>query len=99
VMPAQMIRQSGGEIGSAYVHFSNAAQRIGVYTSSDYVTILRKLLNYWEIDKINGLNDNAEKARDYLMSLPNRFERIAERITIPKAFHHFKWVNANGILT
>jgi acyl-[acyl-carrier-protein] desaturase len=99
VMPAQMIRESGGSIGSSFIKFSNAAQRLGVYTSFDYISILNKLLNYWEIDKMTGLTENAEKARDYLMALPKRLERIAERVVTPTARHEFKWVEANGILT
>jgi acyl-[acyl-carrier-protein] desaturase len=40
--------------------FSDSAQRIGVYTS-DYVEIMQKLISKWEIDKISGLTDEAEK--------------------------------------
>jgi acyl-[acyl-carrier-protein] desaturase len=28
--------------------------------------IMQKLIDKWEIDKISGLTDEAEKARDYL---------------------------------
>ena len=35
------------------------------------------------IDKITGLTAEAEKARDYLMHLPDRMQRITERIVIP----------------
>jgi acyl-[acyl-carrier-protein] desaturase len=46
----------------------------------------------WEIDKITGLTDEAEKARDYLMKLPARMTRVSERMTIPQESHIFKWV-------
>jgi acyl-[acyl-carrier-protein] desaturase len=36
---------------------SDSAQRIGVYTASDYVEIMQKLISKWEIDKISGLTD------------------------------------------
>lgn len=97
VMPASFIRESGGEIASAFVDFSNAAQRIGVYTTQDYIDITRKLVKHWEIDKIQSLNDSAERARDYLMKLPDRLERISERMTVPQTEHQFKWVLANGM--
>ena len=42
VMPAQFMRESGEAVGSAFENFSNAAQRLGVYTTHDYVDILRK---------------------------------------------------------
>ena len=98
VMPAQFIRESGQGIGEAFENFSNAAQRLGVYTTYDYIDILRKLNAYWEIDKMTSLTDQAEKARDYLMHLPGRMARIAERIAIPQDQHKFKWVEANGVL-
>ena len=40
---------------TAFEEFSNTAQRIGVYTSNDYVDILQKLIDRWEIDKITDL--------------------------------------------
>ena len=98
VMPAQFIRESGQGISEAFENFSNAAQRLGVYTTFDYIDILGKLNEYWEIDKITSLTDDAEKARDYLLALPDRMTRIAHRISIPKDQHQFKWVEANGIL-
>ncbi len=92
VMPAHFIRESGQKIGEAFEQFSDSAQRIGVYTANDYVDILRKLIDKWQIDKINGLTSEAEKARDYLMKLPDRMARISERLVIPEESHIFKWV-------
>ncbi|MFH4969154.1 acyl-ACP desaturase [Gaetbulibacter sp. M240] len=91
-MPAHFLRESGGKIGTAFEEFSNTAQRIGVYTSKDYVDILAKLLSRWEIDKISNLTDEAEKARDYLMRLPDRMYRLSDRIKIPENSYEFKWV-------
>jgi acyl-[acyl-carrier-protein] desaturase len=36
---------------------------------------MQKLIDKWEIDKISGLTDEAEKARDYLMKLPGRMAK------------------------
>ena len=98
IMPAQNLRQSGGKMASAFDDFSNAAQRLGVYTTFDYIDILEKLNAHWEISKISGLTDEAEKARDYLLKLPSRMLRIAERIKIPQDANRFKWVEPNGII-
>ncbi|SKB50126.1 acyl-[acyl-carrier-protein] desaturase [Salegentibacter holothuriorum] len=98
VMPAQFLRESGQGIAEAFENFSNAAQRLGVYTTYDYIEILEKLNAYWEIDKMRSLTDEAEKARDYLMKLPDRMRRIAGRMAIPEDQHIFKWVEANGRL-
>ncbi len=91
-MPAQLIRESGEKIGSAFEEFSNAAQRIGVYTALDYVDIMKKLIDKWEIEKVTNLTSEAEKARDYLMKLPERMTRISERLVTPEKEHVFKWV-------
>ena len=92
VMPSHFMRETGEQVGKAFEHFADAAQRLGVYTANDYVDIMRKLISRWSIDKVTGLNDEAERARDYLMKLPDRMQRVAERIVIPETPHIFKWV-------
>ena len=92
VMPAHFLRESGQKIGTAFEQFSDSAQRIGVYTANDYVDIMQKLIDKWEIDKIGGLTDEAEKARDYLMRLPARMAKVSERLVIPEESYIFKWV-------
>jgi acyl-[acyl-carrier-protein] desaturase len=92
VMPAHFLRESGEKISTAFEQFSDSAQRIGVYTAADYIDIMQKLMSRWEIDKITGLTDEAEKARDYLMKLPARMTRISERMVIPQESFIFKWV-------
>jgi acyl-[acyl-carrier-protein] desaturase len=91
-MPAHFLRESGEKISTAFEQFSDSAQRIGVYTAADYVDIMQKLIEKWEIDKISGLTDEAEKARDYLMKLPSRMAKISERLVIPQESYIFKWV-------
>ena len=93
VMPAQFLRESGEKISAAFEHFSDSAQRIGVYTSADYVDILQKLIDRWNVASITNLTPEAEKARDFLMKLPDRMTKISERIVIPKESHIFKWVD------
>ncbi len=93
VMPAMHLRESFCGKGTMFDRFSTVAQRIGVYTGHDYVDILKKLNSAWEIDKITNLTPEAEKARDYLMKLPERMYRITERIVIPDTKYEFKWMN------
>ncbi|WP_298144653.1 acyl-ACP desaturase [Flavobacterium sp.] len=92
VMPAQFLRESGDKISSAFLNFSDSAQRIGVYTANDYVEIMQKLIDKWQIDKLANLTDEAEKARDYLMKLPARMAKVSERLIIPAEATLFKWV-------
>ncbi len=79
VMPAHFLRESGMAKSSAFVHFSEAAQRIGVYTVHDYINILLSLLKEWKIETLTSLNEKGERARDFLMSLPARLTKLAER--------------------
>ena len=91
-MPAHFLRESGQKISTAFEEFSNSAQKAGVYTASDYVEILQKLVDKWQIDKMVNLTDEAEKARDYLMKLPARMAKISERLILPVETAVFKWV-------
>jgi acyl-[acyl-carrier-protein] desaturase len=91
-MPAHFLRESGQKISTVFEEFSNSAQKLGVYTANDYVDIMQKLIDKWEIDKIGNLTDEAEKARDYLMKLPARMARISERLVLPDENYVFKWV-------
>ena len=93
IMPAHFLRESGHKIGVAFEEFSNTAQRLGVYTAEDYVDIFRRLLKRWDIDNITGLTDEAERARDFVMGLPARLERIGQRMVLPEESYKFKWVN------
>ncbi|MDX1830017.1 MAG: acyl-ACP desaturase [Lutibacter sp.] len=93
VMPAMHLRGSNGVKGDLFDKFSVIAQRTGVYTGFDYVDIIKKLNTIWQIDKITGLTSEAEKARDYLMKLPERMYKITERIIVPDTTYKFKWMN------
>jgi len=92
VMPAMYLRESSENQGDMFDKFATVAQRIGVYTSFDYVDIIKKLNSLWEIDQIRGLTDEAQKARDYLLKMPKIMSRIAERIEIPTTKYNFKWM-------
>ena len=92
VMPAHFLRELGVNIGQTFGHFTNAAQRIGVYTSADYTDILEDLIEEWKIESVTGLNEAGEKARDYVMALPDRLRRVAERMRVPELEYKFRWI-------
>jgi acyl-[acyl-carrier-protein] desaturase len=94
VMPAHFLRESGGRIGELFTHFSDAAQRIRVYTTQDYIDILKLLLKEWDVENITRINDSAEQAREYLVALPKRLQRVSERVRIPEKQFEFKWIAA-----
>jgi len=92
VMPAHNLREMGGKVGEAYESFSDAAQRLGVYTSTDYIDILESLNEHWKIATMPDLNEAGEQARDYLMNLPDRFKRVLSRFKQPELDYQFSWV-------
>lgn len=92
VMPAHFMRQSGDKVGELWSHFSDAAQRTKVYTAQDYINILSSLIKDWDIDKITDLKEAGEKARDYIMALPNRLQNITNRMQEPEKEFEFKWI-------
>ncbi|WP_019987649.1 acyl-ACP desaturase [Rudanella lutea] len=92
VMPAHFLRETGVKIGQTFSHFSDAAQRLGVYTTQDYITLLDSLLEDWNIGAVTDLNDAGQRARDYLMALPNRLRRVAERTKVPNLAYEFSWI-------
>lgn len=93
VMPAHFLREIGLKIGQTFGHFTDAAQRLGIYTAVDYVDILRELIEDWHIESATGLTEEAEKARDYIMRLPDRLLRVAERMHNPMLEYKFSWIN------
>ena len=94
VMPAHFLKESGVKTGITFEHFSNAAQRLGVYTAQDYIQILQRLLKDWDIDHVSSLKADGEKARDYLMALPDRLTRISERMKVPAIDYEFSWIGS-----
>jgi len=50
------------------------------------------LIKEWDIANISSLTGTAEKARDYLMGLPERFKKISDRgLKAPVEFQ-FNWI-------
>ena len=92
-MPAHYLRELGVPTNT-FSNFSDAAQRLGVYTSVDYINILETLIEDRKITAITGLKDDGEKARDYIMKLPQRLMRIAERMRIPDTDFKFNWIKS-----
>ena len=92
-MPAHFLRESGVKMGQTFSHFSDAAQRLGVYTTNDYIAIMESLILDWDIENIGNISEQAEKARDYIMALPARLKRVAERTKVPELEYEFSWIS------
>lgn len=92
VMPAHFLRELGTKVGHTFGHFTDAAQRLGVYTAVDYVDIMKNLIEDWNVESIKDLNEAGEKARDYIVALPDRLLRVADRIKAPGLEYKFSWI-------
>lgn len=92
VMPAHFLREVGLKMGQTFGHFTDAAQRLGVYTAVDYVDIMKQLIIDWNVESLSDLNESGEKARDYVLQLPNRLLRVAERMKNPTLEYKFSWI-------
>ena len=92
IMPAHFLRETGECKEKAFMHFSDVAQRLGVYTSEDYINILGTLIKTWKIADLRALDGNAEKARDYLMNLPARLLKIVAHKKPHFSNHNFSWI-------
>jgi acyl-[acyl-carrier-protein] desaturase len=91
VMPAQCLRELNSKVNT-FANFSDAAQRLGVYTAVDYVSILRDLIAEWNIESMGNLKESGEKARDYIMKLPDRLEKLSSRMKVPDRELKFSWI-------
>lgn len=96
VMPAHFLRETGMNVGGLWGHFTDAAQRIGVYTAVDYATILKDLVQEWNLEHLGNLNEAGEKSRDYLVRLPDRLLKISERMVNPVNEYEFKWIGVRN---
>ena len=92
-MPAGFLRESGQKIGAAFEQFSNSAQRIGVYTANDYVEIMQKLIDKWEIDKVTKPHRRSRKSTrlPYAIACKDG-ESFRTAHGIPEDSFIFKWV-------
>jgi len=77
VMPAE--RMDDMRNPNLYTDFAAVANDMGVYTAFDYADIMEHLNSRWEIESIGGLSGAAAEAQEYVLKLPNRFRKLAER--------------------
>lgn len=94
-MPAMYMRERGKEVGSTFEKFEIVATRSKVYTPWDYIDIVENLVTDWGIEQLSALTPAANKAQDYLCSLPGRYRKIVERMKKPdneSAVCTFSWI-------
>ena len=83
VMPAILMAE-GNKNPNIFTDFSAVTQKIGVYTTWDYASIIDHLVKLWKVESLTGLKDGVAKAQDYLCHLAERYKKIAERMKVPE---------------
>lgn len=82
VMPAHLMDDSEHfqrEGRTLFSDFSACAENSGTYTAMDYADITEHLNNRWKIADREGLSGEAAEAQEYLMNMPARIRKLAER--------------------
>lgn len=62
-------------------HFREMAdviRRAGIYGPRDYLKIVQEQIRFWAIETLTGLDEMGERARDTIVGIPKRLERIAD---------------------
>lgn len=64
---------------SLFADFSSVAENTGTYTAMDYADITEYLNKKWDIENQDNLTGEAAEAQEYLMKMPSRIRKLAER--------------------
>jgi acyl-[acyl-carrier-protein] desaturase len=77
-MPAERLRDRKGV--NIFAVFSAIAQAENIYTAHDYAHLIDHFNKQWDIANRKELLPDAQQAQEFLMSLPVRYSRLAERV-------------------
>lgn len=94
-MPAMLM--ADGRTENLFQKYSIVAQKIGVYTTTDYAEIICDLVEHWRLETISGLSDVSARAQDYLCTLSQRYHKLAERLS-HSGTEKFSWVFDREVL-
>jgi len=100
VMPAELMAEPSNP--NLYNDFSRIATDLNVYTGVDYAEIMEHLNEFWKIGEVTGLSPEAEEAQEYLMKLPTRFTKLAQRqakslAKKPREPKEWAWLNGRVV--
>ncbi|GIL44757.1 hypothetical protein Vafri_2264 [Volvox africanus] len=100
VMPAHLMNDGEHEQKTGrnlFADFSSVAEKTGTYTAMDYADIMEHLVGRWKVPERTGLKGEAARAQEYLVKLPDRIRKLAEKAAARKAkakvvHSPFSWV-------
>ena len=77
-MPGRLMYD--GKDPNLFDHFAAVAQRMGVYTVQDYISVLRHLVSEWKIAD-RSVKGKAAAAQDFLCKQADHLEAVAEAVS------------------
>lgn len=82
---------------SLFDDYAAVAERAGVYNAADYIEIIRYLNRRWDVANVKVRGDDALKAQEYVVGLPDRMEKLAafaerKRRAQPRREAEFSWI-------
>ncbi|PNW70003.1 hypothetical protein CHLRE_17g701700v5 [Chlamydomonas reinhardtii] len=100
VMPAHLMNDNVHHANTGrnlFADFSAVAENTGTYTAMDYADIMEHLVGRWNVKNLTGLNGDAAAMQEYVIKLPDRIRKLAEKATARrkkgKVVHApFSWV-------
>ncbi|KAL8130570.1 hypothetical protein V2J09_019725 [Rumex salicifolius] len=101
VMPSHLMYD--GRDPRIFHHYASVAQRMGVYTTSDYVDILEHLVGLWRLEELEDLTAEGREAQEFVCGLPHRIRSVQERAEERAKKHkpcevNFSWIFNNKVL-
>lgn len=66
-----------GVLMPGFREMADVVRRAGIYGPRDYLRIVEEQIRFWGIEALDGLNEAGRKARDKILGIPPRLERIA----------------------
>jgi acyl-[acyl-carrier-protein] desaturase len=70
---------------------ADVIRRAGIYGPRDYLRIVQEQIRYWRIEALVGLSELGKRAQEKILGIPDRLQRIAERMETKRAEKTFSF--------
>ena len=67
-----------GVLMPGFKEMADVVRRAAIYGPRDYLKIVQEQIRFWRIELLEDLNEAGETARDKILAIPARLERIAD---------------------
>ena len=73
-----MMKRTTASTMPGFREMADVVRRAEIYGPRDYLKIVQEQIRFWRIEMLRDLNEAGEKARDRILEIPARLERIAD---------------------